>query len=56
MTPDKVLFMQMMVKFGFDTATIIWENMNKAANVDDGIAALKASRGKTWDDYKQKEQ
>lgn len=56
MTPDKLAFINLIIKLGFDTATIVWDNINKAATVDDAIAALKASRGKTWDDYKKADQ
>ena len=56
MTPEKLAFINLIIRLGFDAATIVWENINKAATVDDAIAALQASRGKTWNDYKQKEQ
>lgn len=56
MTPDKLAFINLIIRLGFDAATIVWENVNKAANVDDAIAALRDSRGKTWSDYKQLEQ
>lgn len=52
----KLAFINLIIKLGFDSAVIVWNNINKAANVDDAIAALQASRGKTWNDYAQKEQ
>lgn len=56
MTPEKLAFINLMIKLGFDVATIVWQNISKAATVDDAIAALQVSRGKTWDDYKKAEQ
>ncbi len=52
MTPEKLAFINLMIRLGFDAAAIVWQNMQKAATVDDAIAALRASRGTTWEDYK----
>ena len=40
-------------KVGLDAALIILKNLSKVVTIDDAIAALETSRGKTWADYKK---
>jgi hypothetical protein len=43
----------LVAKVGIDAAIIILTNLAKVVTIDDAIAALEASRGKTWEDYKK---
>lgn len=56
MTPEALAFANLIVRMGFDAATAIWKALSSNPTVDDAIKALEASRGKTWDMYKEKEQ
>ena len=38
---------------GINTAITIMENMRSAKTIDEAIAALKAAREKTWEDFKK---
>lgn len=56
MTPEKLAFINLIVRLGFDSASVIWKTVISNPTLDDAIAALEASQGKTWDDYKAREQ
>jgi hypothetical protein len=56
MSPTQLAFAQMIITLGFDTAVIIWQTIASNPNIDDAIAKLQESKGKTWDDYKKEPQ
>lgn len=55
MTPIQLVFAQMIIKLGFDSAVIVWKAIASNPSIDDAITALQSSKGKTWDDYKRAE-
>ena len=56
MSPTQLAFAQMVITLGFDAAVIVWQTIASNPNIDDAIAKLQASKGKTWDDYKKEPQ
>lgn len=52
MNPWQVALVNLIAKVGLDAAIAIVENINKAATIDDAIAALQETQKKTWEDYK----
>jgi len=52
MTPEKLAFINLVTRLGFDAAVIIWKNISSAPTIDDAIAALEKSANKPWEQYK----
>ena len=53
MNPEmQALIISLVVKVGFNAAIALLENLKNAKTIDDAIAALKTSAGKSWEDYK----
>ena len=55
MNEAQLLFAQLIIKLGFDSAVIVWKAITSNPTIDDAIVALQSSKGKTWDDYKKAE-
>ena len=47
------LVIGLVTKVGIDTALIILDSIKNVKTIDDAIAALETSAGKTWADYKK---
>lgn len=47
-----IAIINLVTKVGIDAAIAIIDGLKNAATIDDAIAALNASKSKTWDDYK----
>lgn len=53
MNPDLIIaIINLVTKVGFDAAIAVIDGLKNAATLDDAIAALQASKNKTWADYK----
>lgn len=54
MSPDLIIaIINLVTKVGFDAAIALVNGLKNAATIDDAIAALEASKSKTWEQYKQ---
>jgi hypothetical protein len=51
-----IALIEFATKFGIDAAIAIADGFKNAKTIDDAIAALKASREKTWEDFKREAQ
>ncbi len=51
MSPEKLAFINLITRVGFEAAALIWENVGKATTIDDAIAALRATQALTAADY-----
>lgn len=52
MNPDLIIaIINLVTKVGFDAAIAVIDGLKNAATLEDAIAALQASKNKTWADY-----
>jgi len=52
MTPEKLAFINLIARIGFEAAIVIWKNVSSAPTIDDAIVALEKSANKPWEQYK----
>lgn len=48
-----IAIINLIAKVGLDTAVYVLNGLKSATTIDEAIAALEASKGKTWEDYKK---
>lgn len=48
-----IAIINLVAKVGLDTAVYVLNGLKSATTIDEAIAALEASKGKTWEDYKK---
>lgn len=48
----RIVAAQLIAKVGIDAAIFILEALTKVTTIEEAIEALKISRSKTWEDYK----
>lgn len=56
MSPEKLAFINLVTRLGFETAAIVWQNVSKASTIDEAIEALRKSEALTAADYAEKRQ
>lgn len=56
MTPEKLAFINLVSTLGLRIASVVWQNVNKSATVDEAIEALKKSEELTADDFARERQ
>ena len=56
MSPEKLAFINLVTRLGFEAAAIVWQNVRKAATIDEAIEALRKSEELTAADYARERQ
>lgn len=56
MNPEKLAFINLVARLGFEAAVIIWKGVTQSKTIDDAIVALEKSEKITAADYARERQ